>query len=119
MTDEQIQDLLQQEADGTMFGFQINASPIFENAQSAGNILIGNPPGNTFGIQVEIVLDSTGDVLYKSGLIEPNKHIPNIYLSKNLGKGIHNATATIYAYQIDTPKLLGQSAARIKINIKN
>lgn len=119
MTDEEIQNLLQQEADNTMFGFQINATPVFENGQSSGNILIGNPPSNTFGIQVELVLDSTGDILYKSGLIEPNKHISNIYLSKNLGKGIHNATATIYVYQMDAPKLLGQSAARIKINIKN
>lgn len=119
LSSDELDQLFQDQADASMFSFQINARPVFENGQSKGNLQIGNPPNNLHDIQVDIVLDSTGELLYKSGLIPPNKHIAEIAFSKNLPKGIHKATANINVYQKEPPQLLGQTSAQIHINIQN
>lgn len=120
LSQEEKDKLLQETVDASMFGFQIEAEPVFENGQSKGNLSIGNPPSNKYYIIVEIVLDSTSEILYKSGLIPPNSHIPEISLAKNLPKGRHKATANISVYDNEEPtKLVGSSAAVINININN
>lgn len=119
LSPEELERLLQDQADASMFSFQINAKPIFENGQSKGNLQIGNPPSNLHDIQVDINLDSSGELLYKSGLVPPNKHIAEVALSKNLPKGIHKATANINVYQKEPPQLLGQTSAQLYINIQN
>ncbi len=65
-TAEQIQEMMQREADKSMFSFEINARPVFEDGESEGAIRIANPPYGAYAIEVEIKLDDSGETVFKT-----------------------------------------------------
>ena len=99
--------------------FVLNSTPYFETGSSEGNINIENPPENQNRLICELKLNETGEVLYKSGYLDPGQYIDYIELDKNMPDGIHEATAYFYAYEIETNKYIGNVAAEVKLYIGN
>ena len=118
MTEEEVREQMQKEADNSLFSFKINSRPMFANGGSAGNLNIENPSQNTYPFVVEIFLDATGEKLYDSGGILPDHHITNAPLLLALPAGTYAATAYINAYNPDTLEYCGRAAAELTITIK-
>ena len=120
LSPEELQKELQKQADESLFSFNINSKPIFENGKSEGNLRIANPQYNVYPITVTIRLEDTNEVIFKSGKIQPNHYIENAKLTKNLKKGEYKAIATIEAFDPkDNEKFLGKAQAILNITILN
>ena len=119
MTETEIMQQLQREADRSKFSFKINSRPIFENGAKEGTLQIENPSHNIYPFVVEIFLNETGEKIYDSGGILPNHHIDRAKLTKVLPKGSHTAIAYIRVYDPKTNKYAGQSAAELTLIINN
>lgn len=74
---------------------RLNGYPVFSNGESEGNLNIENPAVNELYMNVEITLDSTGELIYESKAIPPNHYIDYDSLNKVLEKGTYAATAHV------------------------
>lgn len=120
LSTEELQKELQKKADESLFSFNINSKPIFENGKSEGNLRIANPRYNIYPIEVTIRLENNDDIIFKSGKIQPNHYIEKAKLTKNLKKGEYKAIATIQAFDPnDNDKYLGKAQAILNISILN
>ncbi|MDL2224828.1 hypothetical protein LJC20_01255 [Eubacteriales bacterium OttesenSCG-928-M02] len=119
MTEEQIKQQMQREADATKFSFKINAQPVFADGNSPGTLRIENPNHNKYPFVVDIYLDGSGEKVYASGGILPNHHINTAKLIKALQKGSHKAKAIISIYDPDTQKYLGESVVNLTLVVNH
>ena len=120
LSPEELQKELQKKADESLFSFNINSKPVFENGKSEGNLRIANPQYNVYPIEVTIRLEDTNEVIFESGKIQPNHYIEKAKLTKNLKKGEYKAIATIQAFDPkDNDKYLGKAQAVLNISILN
>jgi len=111
--------LMQEEADKSKIHFRMNSHPIFANGRSEGDLYIINPVDNGFYMQVEIYLEETEELIYKTDLIPPNSYIDNDKLSKVLEKGEHKAKAIVLAYDLEDPeKQLNKASVGMLITVQ-
>lgn len=98
--------------------FKINSVPVVQNGRA--NLYIESPDKNVNLLAVEIYLDSTNELVYKTGgMLKPNSHIKEDYLTKNIGKGEHKATAVFKAYNPDnTQEYRGQTRVGITLYVQ-
>lgn len=68
-------------------------------------------------MQVLITLDDTGELIYETGLIEPNHHIQSAKLDVELEKGEYLATAVFNAYDPETEEYIGSAGAKLTITV--
>lgn len=118
-TPEEIEAELNRIVEEGMFNISINPAPVFPSGTEEGNLRIENVPANRYNMSVKITLDETGEVIYSSGLIEPNHHIEFDSLDVPLAKGKYSATAVFTAYEPENESVRGQAAAKIIIQIQN
>ena len=118
MTEDEIREQMQREADKSVFSFKINSRPLFQDGDSEGTLNIENPNHNLYPFVVEIFLNETGEEIYNSGGILPNHHISRAKLTKTLEKGEHPATAYINVYDPVTKHYTGKSAVWLTIVVK-
>ena len=112
---EEIQAELDRVVEEGMFNISIASVIQFENGEGQGTAYIENVPGNRYNMQVTITEDDTGDVLYESGVLQPNQFIENITLAKDLEQGNYSATATFTALDTTTYEEIGTAAAKVAI----
>jgi len=103
MTEEELQEALDEEREASMISIEIGAYPTFEDGASEGYLNIVNPAVNSLYLEVEIRLDDTGEVIYESGVIPPNSYIDYDKLSTVLKKGEYSATAYVNAHHPESP----------------
>ncbi|MEG0630534.1 MAG: hypothetical protein RSG57_04020 [Christensenellaceae bacterium] len=115
MTNEEIQERLNQVVTDSMLNISINSVPYFQNGQSEGNLRLENVQGNKYSFVVEIVRDDTGERIYKSGLIDPGYFVENAKLDVELAKGKYPCVATFTAY--DGIEQIGTVGAQIVITV--
>jgi len=82
---------------------RLNGYPVFADGESEGSLGIENPAVNELHMNVEITLDSTGEVIYDSGAIPPNHYVDKDKLAKALEKGTHEATAHVTLFDPEHP----------------
>lgn len=119
-TQEEIQAELDRIVQEGMFNIAIANVVALRNGSSEGEFKIENSPANHYNMQVDIALADTGEVIYKSGVLEPNFHIQNAKLDTPLPKGTYQCVATFHA--LDPKKNdaeVGQAAAAITIMVEN
>lgn len=109
--------LLQEKVDENQFAFRINANPIFNAACTKGNLRVENPARNIYCMQIELILDETGEILYDSPLLKPNQYIEHVGLSRQLDIGNHAATVRFVAIRPDTDAYMGEVAAAVTLGI--
>ena len=91
----------------------------YESGKDEAELRIENVPGNHYLMKVQITLDETGEVIYTSGLIEPNYHVQTAPLDKELAAGVYDATALFYAIDPDTETEVGTAGAKITITVES
>lgn len=89
-----------------------------DDGTSEGEFAIENVPGNHYLMKVTITRDDTGDVVYESGIIEPDHHIQRTKLAKDLDAGSYDCTAVFTALDPGTEAAVGQAAEKVTIAIK-
>lgn len=101
----------------------ISLNPQFPNGKEEGLLNIENSPANHYAQDISITLDSTGEEIYRSGLLMPNYHITKDKLLVDLPAGEYDCTALFTGYdtKLDNgsgqPVKVGTAAAKIKISI--
>lgn len=90
----------------------------FETAQAKGIARISNDGQSKFRCQVTLVRDATGEVLYKSGLIEPGYYIEEIHLKGSLKKGYYPCTA-VWSFYSEHDEYAGETAWKIVVIVMN
>ena len=91
----------------------------FEDSYSMGKVNIYNDESNNYPQFVTIALDSTGQQILQTGLIEVGKGIMQAPLEIALPKGTYECTAVFTQVDTETNKVCGQAAAKITITILN
>jgi hypothetical protein len=114
---DEVLEMLQEKVDENQFAFRINANPVFPADCKSGNLRIENPARNIYCMQVELILDETGEILYSSPLIKPNQYIEYIGLARQLPGGDHAATVRFIAIHPDTDAYMGEVAAAITLSV--
>lgn len=116
-TESEIEAELNRVIEEGMFHVAINAEPSFADGTAEGNLEIENVPNNHYAMRVEIRLQSSGELVYDSGLIYPNYHVQRDSLRLDLDEGVYPATAVFYAYNMENQVGMGQVSSLITIHI--
>lgn len=119
MSEEDIQERLNQTVAEGMMNVSINPSPVFKNGKSKGNLRIENIKANHYSYIITIYLEKGNEEVYRSGLLAPGYYIENAKLKKNLKKGNYPATALFEAYQDGREETIGAAAVKIILQIQN
>ena len=106
---------LQQELDDSQISFSLNSSPVFETGQASGRLMLENPANNHKLLTAELVLDATGETLYRSGALRPGSYLEEVTLSRALPAGEYPVTIYLRAYNEQTQKLIGQTGAALTL----
>lgn len=118
-TEEEIQAMLNQQVTDKTVAYTVNANPVFEDGKSEGNLMLESPANNINYIEFVIRRDDNNQVLYRSGLLQPNQYIETDKLLVELEKGLYPCTVDITLYDAETYEAKGMTQAGITINVKN
>ncbi len=119
MSDDEIEQRLNEKVAEGMLNVSVNPNPVFENGKSEGNLRIENIPGNNYAVTVTVILDDDNEVVYESGLIDPGYFVENVTLQKNLAAGQYPALVRFTAYDPETKYEIGAAGVRINIIVQN
>lgn len=90
----------------------------FDHTDTLGEARIANDIRNKFSCSVRIVRDATGEVVYKSDLIEPGYYIEKIHLTGGLKQGSYPCTA-IWSFYTQKEEYAGETAWKVVVIIKS
>ena len=110
---------LNQQVEEGYINISMNASPVFENGQAEGNLMIVNETVNRYPQQVVITRDDTGEVIYTSAAIPVGSKIAADTLAVDLEAGTYDCTAMFHSLDPDTGAVLGSAGASITITVQN
>ena len=116
MTDEEIQEALNNIVDEGMFRISI-ASNIVAQEYGPAEVRIENNISNRYVMQVSIYLDETGEEIYSTDLIDPGYYIQEVEFEKHLLPGEYAATAIFTALYPDTEEIVGTVGANVTLHV--
>ncbi len=102
-----------------MFNISIAGVVDLPNGSAEGEFRIENSPANKYDMQVTISRRDNGEVIYTSGVLEPNYHIQYARLDEALPAGTYDCVATFSAIDPETQEEIGQAAAGVTIVVRN
>ena len=117
MSDAQIQEQIDNLIRESMFNISIASQVDFADGQAEGELKIENPASNAYLMRVSIVVEDTGQVIYETGVIEPNHHIERDRLAVDLPAGSYDCVARFSALDPQTEAQVGQASAKLKVNV--
>lgn len=117
MNDDEVQERINTIVAESMLNISMNTDISFENSGAQGKLNIENIPGNKYAVTVEIARSDNGDVVYKSGLIDPGYYVQYAKLDKELQSGTYDCVARFTAYEPQTKKEIGTAGIQIRLNI--
>ena len=97
----------------------MNTTPVFENGEAEGNLMIVNETINKYPQKVIITRNDNGDVIYESKGIPVGSKIEKAMLSEDLPAGTYECTAMFHNMNPETGESLGCAGAIIQITVKN
>lgn len=109
-----IQETLNQQVADSMITISMNTKPTVSGTSCHVGII--NETKNTRSQVVEIYLDETGELLYRSGVIPVGNKVDYGTLTVSLPKGEHPCTAYFHAVS-DEGIVLGKAGARITLDV--
>ena len=119
LSQEEIEANLNRQVEEGYINISMNASPIFENGQAEGNLMIVNETVNRYPQQVVITRNDTGETIYTSAAIPVGSKIAADTLDVDLDVGSYDCTAMFHSLDPDTGAILGSAGANITITVQN
>lgn len=115
---EQLQKELNRQVSESMIAMSINATPVFRDGFSKGNILFENPSRNGKLTRLELYRDDTGEMIYETGLLKPGSYVAEDTLDVELAKGSYQCTAHVLAYRMEDQSYIGEIAVGITLIVE-
>ena len=119
LSEEDIVENLNQQVEEGYINISMNASPVFENGQAEGNLMIVNETVNRYPQQVEIYRNDTKETIYESKAIPVGSKIEKAALDVHLEAGTYACTALFHSLDPETGSILGTAGAVIAITINH
>lgn len=116
MTDEEIQQALDNMVEEGMFRISI-ASSIIALENGPAEVRIENNLSNRYTMQVRIVLAESGEEIYSTDLIDPGYYIKSTKFDKYIAPGEYPATAIFTALYPDTGEIVGTVGANVTLHV--
>lgn len=110
---DKINNMIQQVAEGNI-SLELKNQAVSSNGEIFG-CYIANAIENTYDIYLTISLDSTGEELYRSGLIPAGGRIEKFTSSKKLGTGTYLTTLTFH--QVEDDHITEHAAAYVEYTL--
>lgn len=98
-----------------MINISMNTNPVFDDGESAGNLMIVNETVNRYPQIVEISRNDNGRIIYTSGMIPVGSKIEAAKLDVALPEGAYACTALFYNVDPETNQRMGCAGASIRI----
>lgn len=135
MSDEEIQQRLNQQLEEGFFNVSMNGQPIFKNGKAKGNVNIENVPGNRYSFTVSVQVTSVdaekypeaaeyvGQTILTTGMMDPGSYLTEKKLDVDLPQGEYVCVATFTAYKTqddegnDVQEEFGATAVQIVLNV--
>jgi len=118
-TQDDLQAQLDEATARSTIGFALNLSPVFADGTSEGDIMYQNPANSQKYTRLELYIDDTNELIYKTKLIEPGSYIEYARLDVDLDAGTYACTAYIYGYMLDTEEYVGKVAADVDLVVES
>lgn len=115
---EQLQKELNRQVSEHMIAMSINATPVFPDGASKGNILFENPSRNGKLTRLKLYRDDTGELIYETGLLKPGSYVAEDMLDVTLEKGSYPCTAHVLAYRTEDQSYIGEIAVGITLVVE-
>ncbi len=94
---QQIQESMAEEVSEGYFETYMNTTWTFVDGTSeTKDAVLGNAPNNTKPIRCEVILNETGEVVYKTGVLPVGAVLEPFKLDKDLDAGTYEAICQIY-----------------------
>lgn len=94
---QQIQESMAEEVSEGYFETYMNTTWTFADGTSeTKDAVLGNAPNNTKPIRCEVILNDTGEVVYKTGVLPVGAVLEPFKLDKDLDAGTYEAICQIY-----------------------
>ena len=119
LSQEEIQANLNQQVEDGYINISMNASPVFENGQAEGNLMIVNETVNRYPQQVVITRNDNGETIYTSAAIPVGSKIAADTLDVELEAGRYVCTAMFHSLDPETGAVLGSAGANITITVQH
>ena len=119
LSEEEIVASLNEKVEEGYINISMNASPVFEDGQAEGSLMIVNEEVNRYPQQVVITRDDTGETIYTSAAIPVGSKIAADALDVVLPAGTYECTAMFHSLDPETGAILGSAGASIVITIQN
>ena len=119
LSQEEIEANLNRQVEEGYINISMNASPVFENGQAEGNLMIVNETVNRYPQQVIITRNDNGETIYTSAAIPVGSKIAADALDVVLPAGTYECTAMFHSLDPETGAILGSAGASIVITIQN
>ncbi|OTP19937.1 hypothetical protein [Enterococcus mundtii] len=118
MTDEEIQESLQKQANQGIFSLEVNTEWLFKDSQTPGFIGIINPKNNKQIMNVSVYKKDDQALLYESGFIKPEQYIDYGTLKQKLPKGEYQALAKVSIFDETGEERLSETSLDINLYIE-
>lgn len=86
--------------------------------EASTDAYVGNDPNNKRAVYIEVTLNDTSELVYKSSIIPVGSALKTIKLNKNLQKGAYPAVCTYHLVN-DEGEVTSSLAVEVTINILN
>lgn len=117
VTQEEVVEELNRKVSDGMITISMNLAPVFTDGRSKGNLLIVNEESNNYPQVVQIFENTTGRMLYESGLIPVGQTIEKAQLDVPIPAGLYRCTACFHNVNPESGQSLGMAAAVIRIAV--
>lgn len=135
MSDEEIQQRLNQQLEEGFFNVSMNGQPVFKNGKAKGNVNIENVPANRYSFTVSVQVTSVdaekypeaakyvGQTILTTGMMNPGSYLTEKKLDIDLPQGEYVCVATFTAYKTqddegnDVQEEFGATAVQIVLNV--
>lgn len=118
MTEEEIQNALQKQANEGIFSLEVNTEWIFKDSQTPGFIGIINPKNNQQVMSVSVYKKDDHALLYESGFIKPEQYIDYGSLKLDLSSGNYQALAKVSIFDEKGDAKLSETSLDINLYIE-
>ena len=119
MSQEEIEETLNETVSEGMIRISMNTTPVFEDGDAEGNLMIVNEDVNRYPQQVEIYRNDTKETIYESKAIPVGSKIEKAALDVHLEAGTYECTALFHSLDPETGSILGTAGAVITITINH
>ena len=119
MSQEEIEETLNETVSEGMIRISMNTTPVFEDGDAEGNLMIVNETVNRYPQQVEIYRNDTKETIYESKAIPVGSKIEKAALNVRLEAGTYECTALFHSLDPETGSILGTAGAVITITINH